>query len=115
MREPPPPMMSAPMMMDRKRMLVIGSIVFGLFLLFLGAAIVDSSHLTADLNTPAGNDRANVWGPVVAHAGIFFFVVGLVGAAILLEDLDIFVRLFLLIVAFVALLLVLANSPTIFG
>src|SRR5437870_4537830 len=105
MREPPPPMMSAPMMMDRKRMLVIGSIVFGLFLLFLGAAIVDSSHLTADLNTPAGADRANVWGPVVAHAGIFFFVVGLVGAAILLEDLDNFVRLFLLIVAFVALFL----------
>src|SRR5436309_1879947 len=117
MREPPPPMMSAPMMMmmDRKRILVTGSIVFGLFLLFLGAAIVDSSHLTADVNTPAGNDRANVWGPMVAHAGIFFFVVGLVGAAILLEDLDIFVRLFLLIVAFVALLLVLANSPTIFG
>jgi hypothetical protein len=103
------------MMMDRKRLLVIGSIVFGLFLLFVGAAIVDSSHLTADVGTPAGNDRATVWGPLVAHAGMFFFVIGLIGAAVLLEDVDIFVRLFLLIVAFVALLLVLANSPTIFG
>ena len=96
-------------------MLVIGSIVFGLFLLFLGAAIIDSSRLTSDAGTPAGMDRANVWGPVVAHAGMFFFVLGLVAAAVFLEDLDIFVRLFLLIVAFVALLLVLANSPTIFG
>src|SRR5207245_10186825 len=31
------------------------------------------------------------------------------------EDLDVFVRLFLLIVAFVALLLVLANWPTLLG
>jgi len=46
---------------------------------------------------------------------MFFFVIGLVGAAVFVEDMDIFVRLFLLIVGFVALLLVLANSPTIFG
>ena len=46
---------------------------------------------------------------------MFFFLLGLVAAAVFIEELDIFVRLFLLILAFVALLLVLANSPTIFG
>ncbi len=114
MQAPPPPMMSG-MMMDRKKTLIAASIVIGLFLLFIGAVIVDSSRLSSDAGTPAGDDRANVWGPAVSHAGMFFFVIGLVGAAVFVEDMDIFVRLFLLIVGFVALLLVLANSPTIFG
>jgi hypothetical protein len=110
--EPPPPMMSAPM--NRKRMLIVASIVFGLFLLFLGAVLIDASNLASQRGTPGGTDLATAWGPAVAHAGMFFFVVGLIAAAVFLEELDMFVRLFLLIVAFVAILLVLAGSPTIF-
>lgn len=119
MQAPPPPMMSAPMMMDRRRLLVSASIVFGLFLLFVGAILVNLSNAAHGTETPdqmiARQNLGLVWGPAVAHIGMFFFIVGLVGAAVFLEEMDIFVRLFLLIVAFVALLLVLANSPTIFG
>src|SRR6266699_944131 len=108
MQAPPPPMMSG-MMMDRKKTMIAAAIVIGLFLLFVGAVLVDMSNAaprpgeTAE-QTLAREDLGNVWGPAVAHAGMFF-----------VEDMDIFVRLFLLIVGFVALLLVLANSPTIFG
>jgi hypothetical protein len=119
MQAPPPPMMSAPMTMDRRRMLVAASIVFGLFLLFVGAILINLSNAAHGTETPDQmNARLNlglVWGPAVAHIGMFFFIVGIIGAAMFLEELDIFVRLFLLIVAFVALLLILAKSPTIFG
>ncbi len=119
MQAPPPPMMSG-MMMDRKKTMIAAAIVIGLFLLFVGAVLVDMSHAAprpgeTTEQTLARADLGLVWGPAVAHAGMFFFVIGLVGAAVFVEDMDIFVRLFLLIVGFVALLLVLANSPTIFG
>jgi hypothetical protein len=120
MREPPPPMMSAPMMMDRRKVMVAAVIALGLLFLMVGAMLVDLSHTvlpstaTAD-QVIAQENLGQVWGPLVAHFGIFLFVLGLFAAAVYVEDLDIFVRLFLLIVAFVALLLVLANSPTIFG
>ncbi len=103
------------MMMSRKKVLVAASITLGLFLLFVGAVLIDASRLTSNVGTASGTDLRNAWGPALAHAGMFFFVIGLVGAAVFMEDMDIFVRLFLLIVAFVALLLVLASSPTIFG
>src|SRR2546430_50038 len=85
-----------------------------------GAILNDVSRTAQSPGEPADAalaraDLANVWGPLVAHFGIFLFVLGLFAAAVYAEDLDVFVRLFLLIVAFVALLLVLANSPTIFG
>ena len=108
------------MMTDRKKMIVGLAIAFGLFLLFVGAVLVDLSNAapppgeTQD-QAIARENLGRVWGPAVAHAGMFFFVIGLIGAAFFIEEMDIFVRLFLLIVAFVALLLVLANSPTIFG
>ena len=108
------------MMMDRKKTLVVFAIALGLFLLFVGAVLVDMSNAipppgeTAD-QAIARENLGRVWGPAVAHAGMFFFVAGLLAAALLMEEIDIFVRLFLLILAFVALLLVLANSPTIFG
>jgi len=119
MQAPPPPMMSG-MMMDRKKTMIAAAIVIGLFLLFVGAVLVDMSNAAprpgeTTEQTLARQDLGNGWGPAVAHAGMFFFVIGLVGAAVFVEDMDIFVRLFLLIVGFVALLLVLANSPTIFG
>lgn len=103
------------MMMDRKKMFVGIVIAFGLLLLFAGAVVIDTSKLSSNAGTPSGDDLGNTWGPAIAHAGMFFFVLGLVAAAVFLEEMDIFVRLFLLILAFVALLLVLANSPTIFG
>jgi len=119
MQAPPPPMMSGPMMMDRKKTLVVFAIALGLFLLFVGALLVDMSNaLVANETQDQVNARLNlgrVWGPAVAHAGMFFFVAGLVAAALFLENMDIFIRLFMLILAFVALLLILANSTTIFG
>jgi len=109
------------MMMDRKKMLVAALIAAGLLFLMIGAILVDVSR-TVLAGTPPPPDQVisytnlgRVWGPAVAHFGIFLFVLGLVAAALMLEDIDVFVRLFLLIVAFVALLLVLAGSTTIFG
>ena len=118
--QPPPPMMSAPMMMDRKKMLVAAMIAAGLLFLMVGAILVDVSRAAPRPGEPADvvlnrADLANVWGPAIGHFGIFLFVLGLVAASLLIEDMDVFVRLFLLIVAFVALLLVLAGSTTIFG
>jgi hypothetical protein len=117
----PPPMTGAPMMMNRKKVMVVGLIAAGLLFLMIGAILVDISH-TVLAGTPPPADQVIsyqnlglVWGPAVAHFGIFLFVLGLVAAALMLEDIDVFVRLFLLIVSFVALLLVLAGSKTIFG
>lgn len=103
--------------------MMIGLVIaFGLFLLMVGAVLVDMSN--AQVADPAAEPddqrvaRENlglVWGPALAHVGMFFFVIGLIGAAVFTEEMDTFVRLFLLVLAFVALLLVLANSPTIFG
>jgi len=101
--------------------MVAAVIALGLLFLMVGAILVDLSHTVLAGNPPpqdqviANENLGLVWGPAVAHFGIFLFVLGLFAAAVYVEDLDIFVRLFLLIVAFVALLLVLANSPTIFG
>ncbi|HEY5604896.1 MAG TPA: hypothetical protein VIL45_00060 [Thermoplasmata archaeon] len=105
--------------MDRRRMMIGLVIAFGLFLLMVGAILADMSNAQVLNETPeaiaARENLGLVWGPALAHAGMFFFVLGLVAAAVFIEEMDIFVRLFLLILAFVALLLVLANSPTIFG
>ncbi len=108
------------MFMDRKRMGIGFLLIAGLLFLAAGAMLVDASRSQfASTPTPEQSAaQANlglVWGPAIAHFGMFLLVAGLLGAAILLEDLDVFVRLFLLILSFVALLLVLASSPTIFG
>lgn len=105
--------------MDRNRLLVVAAIGLGLFFLMAGAVLSDMSNArvageTQD-QTNARLNLGSVWGPSLAHVGMFFFVGGLFMAAIFLEETDPFVRLFLLILGFVALLLVLANSPTIFG
>jgi len=116
--QPPPPVMRAPM--DRYRLVVIAAIGLGLLFLMAGAVLADMSNAVPGANDTqetqiARENLGRVWGPAVAHIGMFFFVSGLFLAALFLEDVDPFVRLFLLILGFVALLLVLANSPTIFG
>src|SRR2546426_6519542 len=118
--QPPPPVLGGPMRMARKKMLVAVMTAAGLLFLMVGGTLVDVSGAARRPGEPADAvlnraDLANVWGPAIGHFGIFLFVLGLVAASLLIEDMDVFVRLFLLIVAFVALLLVLAGSTTIFG
>ena len=117
--QPPPPMMRGPMMMDRRRLVGL-AIVLGLVFLLAGAILVDQSHALPNPGETqeAAIARANlglVWGPAVAHIGIFLFVIGLISAAVFFEELDVFVRLFLVILSFLAVLLILAGSTTIFG
>lgn len=107
------------MMMDRRR-LVGAFIAIGLLLLFVGAAAVDFSHSAPNPGETqeaaiARQNLGAVWGPFFAHAGMLLFVVGLIAAAAFVEEMDVFVRLFLVILAFIAVLLVLASSSTVFG
>jgi len=107
-------------MMDRNRLIVAGLIGLGLFFLAIGAILVDMSNMDYPTAPPpeviaSNNNLRLVWGPAIAHFGALLFVGGLFWAAVFMDTADPFVRLFLLILGFVALLLVLANSPTIFG
>jgi amino acid transporter len=114
-------MMSGPMMMSPRRL--VGILIFlGLLMLFVGAAFTDFSNARPPNGEVPTSDAAiarenlgRVYGPLLGHAGMFLFVVGLLGAAIYFEELDLFARLFLLILAFVSVLLILAGSTTIFG
>jgi hypothetical protein len=116
---PPPPMMRGPMMLLDSRRIGIGAVVFGLLFMMVGAVLVDASQNIPSTETPeAEANRENLgraWGPGFAHFGAFLLVSGLLLTALFVEATDIFVRLFMLILAFLALLLVLANSPTLFG
>src|SRR5207249_12031644 len=92
----------------------------GLFLVVLGAVVTGPSRARgAGPGTPeAIGARGNlglVWGPLAGHWGMFFLVFGLLAAAVFMEDIDVFARLFLIILGFLALLLILASSTTIFG
>lgn len=111
-------MMSGSMMMDRRRLVGV-ALLLGLFFLFLGAFLVDLSNARVQNETAEATDaRLNlglVWGPALAHFGMFLFVLGLIAAAVFVEEMDVFVRLFLVILAFVALLLVLTGSSSVFG
>lgn len=119
MQGPPPPMMQQSMS-SRGRMIVVIAVGIGLLLLMVGAVLGHMANQTyatpPDANTVAANTNLRtVWAPALWDLGMFFFVGGLVLAAMGLEDLDPFVRLFLLLLAFVALLMILANPATIFG
>lgn len=107
------------MMMDRSKLIVGGFIVLGLLLLAAGAIATDLGRqqlINATAEQIAGQTNLRVaYGPAIAHFGMFLLVVGLLGAVVFLQELDVFARLFLLLLAFVALLLILANSSTIFG
>jgi hypothetical protein len=110
-------MMGGPMI---GRRLVPILIFAGLLFLGVGAALTDLSHAMPNPGESQADaiGRANlglVTGPLVAHVGMFLFVVGLLGAAVYFEELDVFARLFLLVLAFVSVLLILAGSTTIFG
>lgn len=105
-------------MLDRNR-LTVAVIAFGLFLLAIGAVLSDLGNrsfvnMTREQDVENANLQ-NVWGPLIARFGMLFFVGGLFYGAIFLETADPIVRLFMLILGFVALLLVLANSVTVFG
>ena len=90
--------------------LVIGGVGFGLFLLAVGGVVINLGH-----NPTGPNDSlVTTWGPTVMDFGLFLLVGGLILGAILLENLDVFIRLFLLILAFVALLMILASPTTFF-
>ncbi len=118
MQGPPPPMMQ-PSMMSRNRMMVVLAIGLGLLLLMAGGVVFNLGNArvandTTDQQIGRYNQQ-HVWAPVLVDVGMLFFVGGLVLAALILEELDPFVRLFLLILAFIALLLILASPSTIFG
>lgn len=108
-------------MMDRNRLIAAALIGLGLLFLAIGAILMDVGNTNwvppgpTDQERVAAQNLVDVWGPAVAHFGMFLFVGGLFWAAIFMETADPFVRLFLLILGFVALLLVLAGSSTIFG
>ncbi len=120
MQGPPPPMMMQ-RMVSRSRLIVLGMVGLGLFLLFIGAAFMNAGH-TSYPNPPgptpeqtANNlNLVQVWGPTFMAFGLFLLVGGLLFAVAALEDLDVFVRLFLMILAFVAVLLILASPATFF-
>jgi ABC-type Na+ efflux pump permease subunit len=96
-------------MVSRSRLIVAVVVGLGLFLLFIGAAFTNAGH-TQSVN----NNLVAVWGPTFMAFGLFLLVGGLLFGAAVLEDLDIFVRLFLMILGFVAVLLILASPATFF-
>lgn len=108
------------LMMDRNRLIVAVGIALGLFLIALGAILFDIGN-QAFVGGPTpeqavtNQNLQQVWGPLLTHLGFFFLIGGLFWGAIFLESSDPFIRLILLILGLIALLLVLANSPTIFG
>lgn len=105
---------------DWNKLFAVGGIIVGLLLLMVGAILVDLSQanpLPGESQESIINRQnlGRVWGPLVAHIGAFALVGGLFFAAFFWEAADPFARLFLLILGVLALLLVLASSPTLFG
>lgn len=88
----------------------MGAVGLGLLLLAVGGVVINLG------NNPSGPNSSLVttWGPSVMDFGLFLLVGGLVLGAVALDSLDIFIRLFLLILAFVALLMILASPATFF-
>jgi hypothetical protein len=104
---------------DRSKMMAFFGIGLGLLLIAGGAMVTDLGNTVCTPACPADaqtnyDNMQLVWGPILTHAGMFFFVGGLFIGAFFWEAADPFVRLFMLILGFVALLLVLASTTTIF-
>lgn len=113
MMQAPPSPMTQQAMVSRNRLIVMGLVFFGLLFLMVGGAVINAGHATN--NNPNGNpDLVAIWGPTMMDIGLFFLVSGLLFAVAALEDLDVFVRLFLMVLAFVAVLLILASPATFF-
>ncbi len=117
MQEPPPPMMTG-RLVSRYRLIAVGLVFLGFVFLVVGAGFINAGHTTIVNPTPdqtANNaNLAAVWGPTFMDVGLFLLVAGLLFAVTALEDLDVFVRLFLMVLAFVAVLMILASPATFF-
>jgi hypothetical protein len=109
METPPPPMMRG-YGMSRTQMVVVAAVGLGLLLLAAGTVVVNLGKNPGALN--AG--LVTTYGPIIMDIGLWLLVGGIILAAVVLDNLDVFVRLFLLILAFVALLLVIANPSAFF-
>ncbi len=105
-------------MVSRNRLIAVALVFLGLVFLVVGAGTINAGHTT--IVNPTADQTANnlnlvtVWGPTFFDIGLFLLVAGLLFAVVALEDLDVFVRLFLMILAFVAVLLILASPATFF-
>lgn len=90
---------------SRMQTVLVALVGLGLLLIAVGGIIINVG------NNPSGQNGSmtTTYGPVVIDIGLFLFIGGLVLAALALESLDVFVRLFLMILAFVVLLMILAN------
>src|SRR2546430_10974822 len=90
--QPPPPMMRGPMMMDRRRLVGL-AIVVGLVFLLAGAILVGESHARPNPGETqeaaiARGKLGLVWGPAGAPIRKFPFVIRLVSAARVFEELE---------------------------
>ncbi len=90
--------------------IVIIAVGFGLLLIALGGVVMNLGANPDSLNAA----QVRTWGPIVTDFGLFLFIGGLIFGAIALENLDVFIRLFLLILSFVVLLMILASPFTYF-
>lgn len=96
---------------SRLQMLLVGLVGLGLLVIAIGGAMINLG------NNPSGPNpsMAQSYGPLVIDFGLFLFIGGLLLAALAMENMDVFIRLFLLILAFVALLMILASPFTYFA
>ncbi len=110
MMETPPPPMSRGYGMSRLQLIVAAAVGFGLLLLAAGAITVNLGMRPGGTNA----DLVTTYGPVIMDLGLWLLVGGIVLAAVAMENVDVFIRLFLMVLAFVALLLVIAAPKTFF-
>ncbi len=90
---------------SRLQMVLVALVGLGLLLIAAGGIIINVGSVTGSQNV----NMQQSYGPVVIDIGLFLFIGGIVLAALALESMDVFVRLFLMVLAFVALLMILAN------
>lgn len=109
METPPPPMMRG-YGMSRAQLAVVAAVGLGLLLLAIGTVVVNLGM------NPSGPNAGLVttYGPIIMDFGLWLLVGGIILAAVTMDNLDVFIRLFLMILAFVALLLVVANPKGFF-
>lgn len=91
--------------------LLVALVGLGLLLIAIGGAMINLG------NNPDSPNQAMVrsYGPLVIDFGLFLLIAGLLLGAMILENMDVFIRLFLLILAFVALLMILASPFSYFA
>ena len=90
---------------SRTQWLVLGAVGLGLLLIAVGGVVINLGHNPDGLNP----SLVTTWGPSVIDFGLLLLIGGHLQGAVALENLDVFIRLFLLILAFVVLLMILAG------